>query len=272
MHSRAKISRIVHRRFYGAVEAIENRQEVAQSISQGGVLEFTLFPLCPLSRIVKISLQASQTIAQAGGFNVLVGDGTVPDVLLDMMRRNDIDLAILGTHGRRAFKKLLLGSIAEEVFRVPPCPVLTIGPRTEPTLSHPELRHILYALEFAPDPSEAAKYAISLAERYGATLTVINVREDMPAGPNKPEKLTEPAEHWVEDHIPSGSDLRQRVRLERGFGSAPAAILDFAAKAAVDVIVMSVKRVDPMLAAHLPKLDTAYEVVSRAPCPVLTIR
>ncbi len=65
---------------------------------------------------------------------------------------------------------------------------------------------------------------------------------------------------------------RLAVPLAEGFGSAPAAVLDFAAKAAVDVIVMSVKRVDPMLAAHLPKLDTAYEVVSRAPCPVLTIR
>lgn len=220
----------------------------------------------------KITELIGERRAQAGGYDVLVGDGIVPDALLEMMRRNDIDLAILGTHGRRAVKKLLLGSIAEEVFRLAPCPVLTIGPRTEPAPSYPELRHVLYALEFVPDPSEAAKYAISLAERYGAALTVMNVREDMPAGANKREKLTEPAEHWVEDHVPPGSELRQRIRLERGFGSAPAAILDFATKGAVDVIVMSVKRVDPVLAAHLPTPDTAYEVVSRAPCPVLTVR
>ena len=95
--------------------------------------------------------------AQAGGFDVLVGDGTVPDVLLDMMRRNDIDLAILGTHGRRAFKKLLLGSIAEEVFRVAPCPVLTIGPRPEPAPSHPELRHILLRVGVRAGPERCRK-------------------------------------------------------------------------------------------------------------------
>jgi len=220
----------------------------------------------------KITELVGDRRAQAGGFDVLVGDGIVPDVLLDMIRRNNIDLVILGTHGRRAVKKLLLGSIAEEVFRLAPCPVLTIGPRTEPAPSHLALRHVLYALEFVPDPSEAAKYAVSLAERYGAALTVMNVREDIPTGSNKREKLTEPAEHWVEDHIPPGSDLRQRIRLERGFGSAPEAILDFAAKGAVDVIVMSVKRADPALAAHFPKPDTAYELVSRALCPVLTVR
>jgi nucleotide-binding universal stress UspA family protein len=210
--------------------------------------------------------------AQADGFHPLVGDGTVPDVLVEMMRRNHIDLAILGTHGRRAFKKLLLGSVAEEVFRVAPCPVLTIGPRTTAPNATIELRHILYPLEFVPDPSDAARYAISLADQYGASLTVMNIREAMPAAENRSEQLTQPAERWVDDHIPASSDLRHRVRLERGFGPAGAAILNFATKAAVDLIVMPVKRVDPVLAAHLPKPDTAYEVVSGASCPVLTVR
>ena len=35
---------------------------------------------------------------------------------------------------------------------------------------------------------------------------------------------------------------------------------------------MSVTRLDPFMAAHLPKPDTTHEVVSGAPCPVLTIR
>jgi len=36
--------------------------------------------------------------------------------------------------------------------------------------------------------------------------------------------------------------------------------------------VMSVRRLDPAMAAHLPEPDTAYEVVRTAPCPVLTVR
>ncbi len=219
----------------------------------------------------KIIELAGEQRAQADGFRVLVGEGTVAEVLLDMMRRNDIDLAILGTQGRRAFKKLLLGSIAEEVFRVASCPVLTVGPRNTPPPAH-VLRHILYPVKFAPDSSAAAKYAISLAERYGSALTVMNVRENMPSAPSKAERLTPPAVSWVIDNIPPRSEVRQRLRFQRGFGPAPAAIIDFAAAAGVDLIVMSVKRVDPILASHLPKANTTYEVVSLAPCPVLTVR
>jgi nucleotide-binding universal stress UspA family protein len=204
--------------------------------------------------------------------HIVVTHGVVPDALIGIMRQYDIELAVLGTHGRRAFKKLLLGSIAEEVFRTAPCAVLTVGPKTAPIVSSIKLQHILYPVEFAPDPSAAAKYAISLAEHYGAKLTVMNVAEDMPASANKREDFPMPAGRWIEDHIPRSSGLRRRLYFERGFGPAAEAILEFASNNAVDVIVLGVRQQDPTIAAHLPKSDTAYEVVSRAPCPVLTIR
>jgi nucleotide-binding universal stress UspA family protein len=209
---------------------------------------------------------------QADRFHALVSEGAVPEVLLDIIRRKQVDMAVLGTHGRRAFKKLLLGSIAEEVFRMAHCPVLTVGPRTAPPRATVAVRHILYPLEFAPDSSEAAKCAVSLAEQHVANLTVMNVHEDMPSSNNRADQGNEAAERWLEDHIPPGSDLRSRVHLERGSGPAPTAILNFAANAGVDVIVMSVRPLDPIMAAHVPKPDTAYDVVSRASCAVLTVR
>jgi nucleotide-binding universal stress UspA family protein len=36
------------------------------------------------------------------------------------------DLIVLGTHGRHGFRRLVLGSVAEEVVRGAPCPVLTV--------------------------------------------------------------------------------------------------------------------------------------------------
>ncbi len=112
---------------------------------------------------------------------------------------------------------------------------------------------------------------VSLAERYGATLTVMNVGEDMSRPANVAGQFTEVLEHWTQNHIPPGSLLRNRIRFETGFGPAADSILDFAARAGVDLIVMPVRRLDPVIAAHLPKSDTAYELVSRAMCPVLTI-
>jgi nucleotide-binding universal stress UspA family protein len=203
----------------------------------------------------------------------LIGQGPIWDVLLDMIHRNGIDLLVVGTHGRRGLRKLLLGSVAEEVFRLAPCPVLTVGPKTTETYSADvQLRHILYPVEFVPDSSGAAAYAVSLAEEYHAKLTCMKVFEEMVPSPEVNAQVEEPVRHWIDDHIPAESDLRERISFEPGFGPPADAILKFATDRGVDLIVMGVRRLDPTMAAHLPKPDTAYEVVRTAPCPVLTVR
>jgi nucleotide-binding universal stress UspA family protein len=47
----------------------------------------------------------------------------------------DIDLIVMGTHGRPGFAHLLMGSVAEKVVRSAPCPVLT--------LRHPEREFVV---------------------------------------------------------------------------------------------------------------------------------
>jgi nucleotide-binding universal stress UspA family protein len=190
-----------------------------------------------------------------------------------MIQQNGLDLIVLGTHGRRGLRKLLLGSVAEEVFRMAPCPVLTVGPKT-PEIQSMGIRldHILYPLEFVPDTSNAAAYAISLAEEYHAKLTLMKVFEEMLPSPEMKADVHEPVRHWMADHIPIDSDLRERASFAPGFGPAAEAILKFAGDRAVDLIVMGVRRLDPVISAHLPNHDTAYEVVRAAPCPVLTVR
>jgi nucleotide-binding universal stress UspA family protein len=201
-----------------------------------------------------------------------VAEGAVADRLLNIIQQSRVDLAVLGTHGRRAFQKMILGSITEEIFRIAPCPVLTVGPKTLPFSAGRQIRHVLYPAEYVPDTSKAAAYALSLAHQYDATLTVMNVREDMAATAPASEWFKPEREHWIQQHLPQGSDLRNRVRFHMGFGAAADSILEFTANANVDVIVMPVRQLDPLMAAHLPRPDTAYEVISRALCPVLTIR
>lgn len=50
-------------------------------------------------------------------------------------KREEVDLIVLGTHGRTGLKHFLLGSVAERVVRSAPCPVLTVR--------HPEHEFVL---------------------------------------------------------------------------------------------------------------------------------
>ena len=203
----------------------------------------------------------------------LIGQGVISEVLMEMLHQNRIDLVVVGTRGRRGLRKLLLGSVAEEVFRLAPCPVLTVGPGTSEKRSEDvQLRHILYPVEYAPDSRDAASYAVSLAEEFHAKLTVMKVFEDMVSPPEAKAQIQEPVRHWMEDHIPAKSDLRERTSFEPGYGAAGEAILKLATDRAADLIVISVRRLDPVIAAHLLKPDTASEVVRNARCPVLTVR
>jgi len=51
--------------------------------------------------------------------------------ILDYVEDNDVDLVVMGTHGRRGFDRLLMGSVAEKVVRASPVPVLTVKMREE---------------------------------------------------------------------------------------------------------------------------------------------
>ena len=54
--------------------------------------------------------------------------GTAFDEIIRYAKETEIDMIIMGTHGRTGLTHLLMGSVAENVVRMAPCPVLTIKP------------------------------------------------------------------------------------------------------------------------------------------------
>jgi universal stress protein A len=68
---------------------------------------------------------------QAIPHSVLTPEGNVANVLTQIIEEREIDLLVLGTHGRAGMGKLFMGSVAEEVFRRAPCPVLSVGPHVK---------------------------------------------------------------------------------------------------------------------------------------------
>ncbi|RYD27522.1 MAG: universal stress protein [Verrucomicrobiaceae bacterium] len=68
----------------------------------------------------------STTVALNGKVDTDMTSGIPWAGIVDRARRGGIDLIVMPTHGRTAFKHLLLGSVAERVVQHAPCPVLVV--------------------------------------------------------------------------------------------------------------------------------------------------
>ncbi|MBT4867638.1 MAG: universal stress protein, partial [Planctomycetaceae bacterium] len=74
--------------------------------------------------------------AGVSGGRMLTPAGTPFVEIVRLAREEDVDLVVVGTHGRGAVAHMLLGSVAEKVVRKSPCPVLTV-PQKGHTFSMP---------------------------------------------------------------------------------------------------------------------------------------
>jgi nucleotide-binding universal stress UspA family protein len=74
----------------------------------------------------RLTQLAQMTPALAGRVTVDTEVGTPVERILDYIGGHEIDLVVIGTHGRGMVGHLLLGSVAERVVRRSPVPVLTV--------------------------------------------------------------------------------------------------------------------------------------------------
>ena len=92
-----------------------------------------------------------------------------------IVEENDIDLVVLGTHGRRGVQKFLLGSVAEEIWRHANVPVLTVGPAVSRSRSDKGFHCVLFATDFTAESLAGLPYAVSMAREYQAHLVLLHV-------------------------------------------------------------------------------------------------
>lgn len=82
--------------------------------------------MCPTARA---RLEAVRREVEATGSRDVTArlvHGRPAPAILELAEREPFDLIIMGTHGRTGVERIVLGSVAEEVMRRAPCPVLTI--------------------------------------------------------------------------------------------------------------------------------------------------
>ena len=185
------------------------------------------------------------------------------------------DLIVLGTHGRTGAQKLLLGSVAEEIFRRSPVPVLTIGPAvSRGTHSDGRFRAVLFATDFGPESDDAAHYAMSLAEENQARLILLHVINGPKQGYGNSRTLSA-AEvmHQLHEIVPQEAELWCRPEPVVEYGDPAKMVLHAAKNRGADLIVLGVHGGADWRGpvSHLERA-IAHKVVAHSPCPVLTAR
>jgi nucleotide-binding universal stress UspA family protein len=185
-----------------------------------------------------------------------------------LIRSKNIDLLIVGTHGWSGMAKVLIGSTAEKIFRQADRPVLTVGPAVNPDAPRAAgFNRILYATDFGPESLAAARYAISLAQQFGAQLTLMHAVQTDEA------ELGNSALYTLREVIPLGTKLIAPPRFRVETGAPTKAILDAANESGADLIVLGVRRSQtPLSATTHFRHSIIHSVLTQAKCPVLTVR
>src|SRR5271156_2708247 len=175
------------------------------------------------------------------------------------IRDGAIDLIVVGTHGRTGADKLLLGSVAEEIFRRSPVPVLTVGPCVR------------------SDAHRGGRFRrVSLAQKHQAHLLLLLVMpkpEHPSADDNKRLAVcTAEAIQRLYEIVPydAKSELSSEAVVE--YGEPAERILEITKQREVDLVVLGVREAKHIGAATHLEGAIAHKVVAHAPCPVLTVR
>jgi nucleotide-binding universal stress UspA family protein len=128
----------------------------------------------------------------------------------------------MSSHGRRGFRRFLLGSVTEELVRRAPCPVLVI--RRDPGLRHPaKSSRILAAIDFSPISEQVMSTAKSLASILGQELDLIHVVHlpgtstvPVEAAPFGPVATAPPESVSYEERLTKGRELLEHTDSKTG--------------------------------------------------------
>ena len=214
----------------------------------------------------------------------LVKHGSVTSALVSIIAESQADLLVMGTRGRGGFSKLALGSVAEELLRVAPCPVLTIGPnatwqRTARRISFHSFCHQLWPGivkspasgvdpgQSEPSQTHPAAHVLAYARDLGQSFLVCastGAADELVAweGSSRKRSLQQ-----LKGCLPSQTSLHLEPVYVVGTDFLPEGILTAASKFKVDLIVMGANhKGSARAAAHTP-WSAVHEVICNAPAP-----
>ncbi|MGQ0736737.1 MAG: universal stress protein [Acidobacteriota bacterium] len=207
---------------------------------------------------------------------VLDESSNVPQAILRNAKALECDCLVIGTHGRSGFRRLVLGSVTEQVLQTAPCAVLTVPPSAAETPPVPLCTRIVCPIDFSDASLNALDCAVTIAKRAKARLSVSHIVELPPEIPDSPalnlsryreDRFAHASAAMAEALAPYRSEpMVDELVLA---GRAGPEILRLASEQQADLIVMGVQgrgSVDMLLFGSVTQ-----HVLRQTTCPLLTI-
>jgi nucleotide-binding universal stress UspA family protein len=220
----------------------------------------------------KAQLQATccQPCAAKVRSRVTAIDGTPADGILATAREVQADLIVMGTRCNRGLDKWLHGSVAEEVLRSAPIPVVTVGPHARRIAAAGKpIKSIVFATSLKAQATDAVNLGLiyKWIERLHGHLTLLHVAPDEPQRKLAQEQSCKAREDELHALLPEDAFRDGLVEVKVRLGRACREIL--AASAHADLITLGAVR-NPLLGRLAPE-GTLYQVLAEARCPVATL-
>jgi|SRR5579862_4733615 len=204
---------------------------------------------------------------------LVVHQGNAPRCILSFAQKQNIELIVMGTHGRRGFDRVVLGSCADHVLRKAACPVLVVSNAAQTALdTGPDGQHrlsrIFYCTDFSNNSERAREYAISLATQYSAELVLLHVAENVSDVARAEAIIAERIQELGK--LVSETECQNfKVRSTVKFGKPYEEIVRFATEVQASLIIMTARGGDAVDRAVFG--STTYRVIQLGPCAVLAI-
>ena len=197
--------------------------------------------------------------------------GPIANAFPGWITENGIDLIVMGTHGRKGLKHLLMGSVAEVIFRNATCPVLTVGPHVTIRPSRGfQADKILFPTDLGTHAKFAAQYALSIAHENQAKVTFMHVISPGDTLHRDRTQVVTDSYKKLETLLPPDAKQWCKPELVVEVGDTVKELLGYAESERPDMIVLGLPA-GKKFNGHF-RSSVTYNLIAGAACPVMTVR
>ncbi len=216
----------------------------------------------PETALAALDAMAAELLSEGIPSHSEIRQGAVTQMLVDVSRQYGAGLLVIGTKGREGAGPVVVGSVAEQLVRHAPCPVLAVAAdwnagEFRPVPGGP----VMLAMERNEATDAAVSDALSLAEKFERTLVVVHAREaaEASAFPNPCAATLEEFGILKTSRFPVHCVVKDGKPEEAVAG----AIEEFRPS----ILIVGVKRASETPGPH----GTAFTLLARSRVPVLCV-